>query len=255
MNEDYSDNESKHESPYADCGSVPDWANPGFFGDFTNECYSSEKSLIDNLVAENENINGVTCVYYRLSLDAKQDEFMGDDPTKHAIDSFRFMAMLPSPPSMNPKFSISSLLIDDTIDITSGIAHFMASQKNIKMPPMVGDAVQTLYNKAFWQIIYVDDMTPKTQPFGVKTVFSIKLKQWENSHHGTEFPITYSGVNPSLDDPMGDLAEYQKLAQTEALFKADSQLDALKNEGKTFYEPDLGELPPSNDKDNPFPKF
>jgi len=234
--------------PYADCYSVPDWNNPGFLGDFTNECYANEKAIMDNLIAENANINGITCVYYRMSLDTKKDEFFGDDPTKHAIDTFRFMAMLPESPSL--KFFSFSIVLDDIIDIEAGIAHFKASQTNHKMQPMVGDVVQTLYNKMFWQVIYVDDMAPKTQPQSVKTVYKIKLRQWENNHHGTEFPNAEGS-----DNPMGDMKDYQDLVDKDALFKADADIEKLKQEDKTFYKPDDVELPPNNDKDNPFPRF
>jgi hypothetical protein len=233
------------------CKTVPDWANPGFFGDFSSSCYDSEKKMLDGLIAENENIFGIQCAYYRMSLDTKKDEFLGDDPTKHAIDSFRFMAVAPE--AATGKFVLNAPTIfgfdSDAFDIEAGIAHFLASDRKNGMPPMVGDVVQIIGSKIFYSIIYVDDMKAKTQPMGKKTIYNIKLKIWENNHHGAEFGDELS------DDPMGDLAEYQKAVDKKNEFDVKDQLDKLRSEDETFYKPGDVELPPNNDKDNPFPAW
>jgi len=237
--------------PSLDCNVVPDWSNPGFFGDFANPCYDNEKKMIDHLIAEDENINGVECIYHRYSLDTTKDEFYGDDPTKHAIDSFRFMAKMPIAPSMKQTFAIMGIVINDTFDITAGIAHFMASQKNTKMPPMVGDAVQFVHDKTLWSISYVDDMAKTTQPLHAKTVYTIKLRQWENSR---QFFDALADTGQS-DDPRGDMAAFMEIGKAANIFNTDDTLDTLRKEDETFYAPPKVELPPNNDKDNPFPRF
>jgi hypothetical protein len=225
------------------------------------ECHDSEKAMNANLKTEIINLTGLTFRYYTVE---------GSDPTlyrgfqlKTVSRAFKVKVSMEDMPAQARIAGLMGLF-DDTLSkgiiakghwaeaSTYGAGFGNPGSHAPMKAPRVGDIIYSEASNVFYDVIDVND---EGLAFQYSTgIWSIGFKLFEDKRYeiGNDESI-------SPDDPIRrfqrndiDVGVSADLSETDNLFTTPKK--AIEDNAR-IYKPGDVELPPNNDKDNPFPTW
>jgi len=221
------------------------------------ECHSTESDLDDQLKTEAVNMVGLTFRYYVVE---------GSDPVLfHGLQLktiqrvFKIKMSMADLPGQNRIAGLMGLFDDSNQTGIVTMKHWRPASTygaNFENPgtfpalkaPRIGDILYSEANGLLYDVIYIN--TTDNQFQWKSHVFSIGFKPFENKQYeiGNEIVVDdpIRGILKNIDPETG--VETDK----ESIFTVPQEVI---DKNARPYVPDDVELPPNNDKDNPFPRF